>query len=459
MSIQESEDRPRVDAIVIGAGLSGLTAARRCVDAGLSVVVLEARSRVGGRVWSRPLEEGGWLDLGGQWIGPRQTRVAALAGRLGLETFPTHTAGESRLDLAGHRARFTGDLPLAPADLAAIAETMAAFDAIAATIPPEAAHDAPRAHVWDGQTVETWLRRQTTGEAARAYLRVTIASMIGASTSELSLLHMLFYARAAGGLAALIDIDGGAQQTRIVGGTQQLAAALADGLGDRLRLDTPARAIEVRGPGDVTVHAADGSRRAAGVVVAVPPALAGRLAYDPPLPPARDLLTQRYPMGAVIKVQAVYPTPFWREAGLNGLSLSDRGPVVGTFDNSPPDESCGVLMGFVEGHEALRATAWPADRSRTAVLDAFAGVVGDGAARPLRYVEADWTRERWSGGGPVGYAPPGTWTGYGAAVRAPVGPIHWAGTETATVWNGYMEGALQAGERAADELLAGASGG
>jgi monoamine oxidase len=449
----------RVDVIVIGAGLSGLAAARRCRDAGLSVVVLEARERVGGRVWSRPLEEGGWLDLGGQWIGPGQARVAALVERLGLATFPTHTAGDAWIDLAGQRVRFSGDLPLERADQTALSETMAAFDTMAATVAPEAPGDAPRADAWDGQTVETWLRRQTTSEIARAYLRAAIASMIGASTSELSLLHMLFYARAAGSLAALIAIDGGAQQTRIVGGTQQLAEGLADGLGDRLLLGTPARSIEVRGPDDVLVHAADGRWRAARVVVALPPALAGRLVYEPQLPPARELLTERYPMGAVIKVNAVYRTPFWRDAGLSGLSMSDHGLVVGTFDNSPPDGRCGVLMGFIEGHEALRASAWPLARRRAAVLDGFARVVGEAAAQPLRYVEGDWTRERWSGGGPVGYAPPGTWTGYGAATRAPVGPIHWAGTETATIWNGYMDGAIQAGERAAEELLSGIAAG
>jgi monoamine oxidase len=198
--------------------------------------------------------------------------------------------------------------------------------------------------------------------------------------------------------------------------------------------------------------------RARRAVVAIPPTLAGRLDYSPALPPLRDQLLQRIPMGTVIKVQCVYDTPFWRAAGLAGQATSDTGPVRITFDNSPPDASeskgPGVLMGFIEAADGRRALGWSRAQRREAVVESFARYFGAKARAPVAYVEKSWAAEEWTRGCYAGYFPPGVWTDFGHVLRAPVGRIHWAGTETATVWNGYMDGAVRSGERVAGEVAA-----
>jgi monoamine oxidase len=194
--------------------------------------------------------------------------------------------------------------------------------------------------------------------------------------------------------------------------------------------------------------------RARRAVVAIPPTLAGRIAYDPPLPAYRDQLTQRFPMGSCVKCLAFYEEPFWRADGLSGSAVSDPGPASIVFDNSPPDGSPGIIVGFLEGHWARELGRVSEEERRTAVLTNFARLFGPRAASPEQYLERNWGEEEWSRGCYVGYTPPGVLTAYGPAIRAPIGPLHWAGTETATVWNGYMDGAIQSGERAAREALA-----
>ena len=205
--------------------------------------------------------------------------------------------------------------------------------------------------------------------------------------------------------------------------------------------------------GGVEVTAGDhtvGARRA---IVAIAPTLAGRISYDPPLPGYRDQLTQRMPLGTVAKCMALYDEPFWRAEGLSGQALSDLGPVKLTYDNSPPDGSPGVLLGFLEGRQAREMGRLPAEQRRVAVVDCFRRFFGERAARPERYVERLWAEEEWTRGCYGCHMPPGAWTAYGAALGEPVGRVHWASAETATVWNGYMDGAVQSGQRAALEAL------
>jgi monoamine oxidase len=159
-------------------------------------------------------------------------------------------------------------------------------------------------------------------------------------------------------------------------------------------------------------------------------------------------------MGACIKCMAFYEEPFWRAAGLSGSAVSDPGPLSIIFDNSPPDGSPGIVVGFLEGHWARELGRAGPEERRAAVLENLARLFGPQAAGPERYMERNWTDEEWSRGCYVGYTGPGVLTAYGPALRAPIGPVHWAGTETATVWNGYMDGAIQSGERAALEVLA-----
>jgi monoamine oxidase len=447
-------ERITADVAVVGAGLAGLTAARRLFDAGASVVVLEARDRVGGRLLNEAIGDGKVIEVGGQWIGPGQDRMYALAREAGVATYPTHTAGENLLELDGRIRRYTGTIPkLPPHVLLDIELARRRLDRMARTVPPGAPWQAARALDWDGQTMETWIRRNVRTRAARTLIGLVNSIAWGTSPSEISLLHVLFYLRSAGGFDRMVDTEGGAQQDRFDGGSQALALWLAERLGDAVRLEVPVRSIDQTGAGAVV--GADGIEvEAERVIVAVPPNLAGRIDYRPALPPNRDLLTQQMPQGMTTKCQAVYETPFWRTGGLSGEAVSERGPVQVIFDNTPRDGSPGVLLGFVIGRAARDFAVLPAEERRRAVLEGFTRLFGSEAAGPLRYVERSWEREEWTRGCPTCRFPPGGWTNWGPYLREAVGAIHWAGTETATEWSGYMEGAVQSGERAAQEALA-----
>jgi monoamine oxidase len=327
------------------------------------------------------------------------------------------------------------------------------LDRMARAVPLEAPWEAERAAAWDGQTYWSWIRRNVASPAARELFRMSTQAVWACEAEDVSFLHVLFYGHSAGGFDDLIGTDGGAQQDRFVGGSQRLALGLAEGLGDAVRLSSPVRALAWDAEG-ATVAFDGGSLRAGAVVVAIPPTLTSRLRYDPPLPALRDQLTQRMPQGAVIKCMAIYDEPFWRRDGLTGQALSERGPARITFDNSPPDGSPGVLLGFLEARCAVDLGRLSADERRQRVVEGFARVFGPRAARPEGYVERAWADEEWTRGCYGCYFTPGGWTGYGRALREPIGPIHWAGAETATVWNGYMDGAVQSGERAAAAVLA-----
>jgi monoamine oxidase len=243
------------------------------------------------------------------------------------------------------------------------------------------------------------------------------------------------------------------QDSRIVGGSQRLCLEMAKALGDRVWLGRVVRDVRHDAQG-VTVSGEGFQMQARRAIFAIPPTLAGRLRYQPALSGLRDQLTQRVPMGTVIKVQCVYPTPFWRQAGLNGQVTSDTGPVKITFDNSPPDGHIGVMMGFIEGEDGRRALGWTVAERRQGTIDSFVRYFGASAAEPLEYIEQSWSEEEFSRGCYAGYFPPGVWLDYVAALRVPIGRLHWAGTETAEVWNGYFDGALRSGQRAAAEVLA-----
>ena len=191
------------------------------------------------------------------------------------------------------------------------------------------------------------------------------------------------------------------------------------------------------------------------VIVALPPPLAARIHYGPLLPTARSPAEQRLAMGALMKVEAVYPHPFWRKDNLTGQFLTVGGPVGYAFDNSPPDGKPGVLAGFVGGTQNLKWGRRSAADRRHAVLHQYARIFKDDRfLYPVEYFDMDWTRTRWSTGGPTAIAGPGTLTQFGHALRTPVGRIHWAGTETSDYWQGYMDGAVRSGERVAKEVRA-----
>jgi monoamine oxidase len=448
-------DALEADVVIVGAGLAGLTAARDVRAAGASALVLEARDRVGGRTLNEPIGDGKVVEVGGQWIGPGQDRIAALAREVGVATFPTHANGKNVIEFRGRLKRYSGTIPwIGPHVLADLGQARFKIDRLAKTVPLDAPWTAPNARRLDSQTFWSWMRRNVYTAGGRAMIELSIQAVWAAEPADMSLLHVLFYTHSAGGFDPLLETEGGAQQDRFAGGAQLVSIRLAERLGaDAVRLNAPVRRIE-HGAEGVTVHGDGVTARGRRAIVALPPTLTSRIAYDPPLPGHRDQLTQRMPQGSVIKCMAIYDEPFWRADGLSGMATSDRGPAKIVFDNSPPDGSPGVLLGFLEGERARTFGRLPAAERQRAVLDGIARIFGPRASKPERFIERSWAEEEWTRGCYGCYMTPGGWTNFGDALRAPIGPIHWAGAETSPVWNGYMDGAVRSGERAAREALA-----
>jgi monoamine oxidase len=451
------------DVCVVGAGFAGLTAARDLVNAGKSVVVLEARGIVGGRVQAHELGGGQVSERGGTFVGPTQDHVLDLAKQLGVDTFDTYDTGDNVYMADGQRSTYsdtgpTGTAPLDPVILPELALAVQQLDSMANSVPVDAPWNAPSAADWDGQTLETWIKANSASDKFRRLVPLATRPIFGAEPRELSLLFVLFYIAASGNetnpgtFERNFDTRNGGQMWRLVGGSQEIALRIAAQLGRRVVLRSPVRRITQSG-GRVTVVSDRYTVKCQKVIVAIPPTLAGRIDYHPIVPPERDQLTQRYGQGTLTKVAAVYDKPFWRDKGLTGQAVSIDGLVSATFDDSPQSGAPGVIFGFVGGDSARKYQRMSPQEGRDKVLGEFAGFFGEEARAPKEFFDMRWTTEQWSRGCPVGIAGPGTLLAYGEQLRAPVGAIHWAGTETSTYWNGYMDGAVRSGQRAAKEVL------
>jgi len=451
----------RVDVAIVGAGLAGLTAARTLARRGRSVAVLEASAEVGGRTRTVPIGGGEVVDVGGQWIGPTQDRVRALARSLGVKEFLTYDTGRNVYMYKGARKEYSGTIPpVSGPVLVDIATALGTIDTLAQQVPREAPWTAARAKEWDHQTVESWKQAAMKTDEGKFVFDLGFKAVWAAEPGDVSLLHALSYvtaagnARTPGSFERLINVTGGAQERRFVGGAQQVSVRMARSLGRRVRLGRPVRAIEQSGRG-VRVVADGATVNARRVIVAIPPAMTAAISFAPDLPSMRAQLVQRFPQASAIKFEAVYDRPFWRDAGLTGQFTADNGPVGVTFDNSPPDGQPGVMLGFLEGDDA-RVWSQRSDRvRRAAVIAQFVAAYGPKAARPKLVVQHNWANTPYIRGCYEGFLPPGVLSSYGPWIRKPIGRVHWAGTETSTLWTGYMDGAVRSGERAAAEVLRG----
>jgi monoamine oxidase len=428
------------------------------------VLVLEARNRVGGRTLNHRIGHGHISEVGGEFVGPTQDKVLALAKELGIDTFPVYNEGDNLYWRDGQLTPFSANGPLGavppdPQGIVDIAKAFGLLNTMARSVPVDAPWNAPNARLWDGQTFETWKLANASSAGGRLLLDVGVQAVWSCEPRDISLLQVVFFIATGGNettpgtFERIVNTGGGAQEKRFVGGSQLISIRMAERLGGRVLLGNPVRRITQDSSG-VTVTSDHIGVRAKSVIVTGSPALTGSIRYEPILPQMRAQLTQRFPQGTEIKAEAVYPNPFWRRHGLSGQVVSDQPPICATYDNSPPDGSIGVVFGFIEGHAARVFQRLDRVTRRKLVIDQFVTWFGPEAAHPLRYFEHDWTAEEWTRGCSVGFGPPGVLLDFGPAIRAPISRIHWAGTETATFWNGYMDGAVRSGIRAADEVMA-----
>jgi monoamine oxidase len=444
-------DSDPVDVIVVGAGMAGLKAASELAARGRTVTVLEASDRVGGRT-KRGEIAGRVADYGGQWVGPRHFALLAEAKRLGIDTYDQFDDGQTVLQLRGSLRRFAGDTPkMSLPALIELAMLQKRWDREMATVPVEAPWSAPRAAEWDAQTLHTWIERNLFTAEARAFARLVPKGAWAADAAQVSYLWFLDALRSGEGLASLMSVKGGVLEKKFKGGMQQIAARLAHDLGDRVVLEAPARRI-LQDDAGVTVVTDKGAYPGRFVIVATPPSPAVRIEYRPHLPAAHDMLRQRMAMGAIIKVAVAYETPFWRAAGLSGQVATDD-DVLGLVYDDVQDVGPPVLLCFIEGRHAVALSGETKETRRERVLASLVRFFGDAAANPIAYDDNDWLTEPWTHGY-VGTMPPGAMTRYGHALREPFGRIHWAGAETSAQWQGYIEGAVLSGIRAAEEVAA-----
>jgi len=433
------------DVLVVGAGLAGLTAARELKRAGLDVVVLEARDRVGGRTWTADFG-GTNFDFGGQWIGPTQQRMHALVTEFGLETQQTPLDGKTVLMLNGRRSTYSGLIPkIAPWKLIRMHLALKSIDAIVKRVNAAEPWASPDAAALDGLTVQAWLERHVGSPDVIALVNSVLRVVFGSEAGEVSMLHFCAYAAGSGSFEMLIETHGGNQDSIVVGGAQPISDGLAVDLD--VRFGSPVDEVQWGAEG-VEINGLK-ARRA---VVAMPIPLTDRVRWCPVMPTLRDQLTQRVGMAATIKFFALYERRFWHDAGLSGEVVSTNGPLSVVFDNTVGDQAC--LLGFLVGGPARGWSDRPEAERHAEVLAQLEQALGPEAAKPTAVHAVDWAIEPYSGGAPIATFPPGALSLFGQAVRTPVGPIHWAGTESAREFMGFMEGALESGERAAAEVIA-----
>ncbi len=445
------------DAIVVGAGVAGLRAALDLKDAGKQVLVLEARDRVGGRSMSGSVA-GRTVDFGGQWLGAEHHHFRKQAQDLGVEIYSQYTQGENLISKHGEVHRYGSELPKLPWSSflsLGLADQYLQHDL--KKLKGNSPWQAENAEELDRESLEAWIAKRVHTKDARELIQLIARAILCAEPSEVSYLFFLEVLRQGKGLNAMVGVQGGAQQDKFVNGAWQIPKRMAEQLQGQIVLNSAVKRVR-QDRQRVTIESSQGEYKAKRVIITAPPSMVSRMSFQPELPAKRVGLMRRMPMGCVIKVHAAYPTAFWRKRGLSGAVVSPDRSLSMVFDQTPPDDNgVGILVGLIEGAHAIKLSEMDSKARQALVLEDLIHYFGEEASSPIEYVDHDWIQEEWSEGGYGAHMPPGVLTTYGDSIREPHGRIHWAGTETATEWVGYFEGAVQSGIRAASEVMGAAS--
>ncbi|MFC7446380.1 flavin monoamine oxidase family protein [Rhodococcus daqingensis] len=442
------------DVVIVGAGPSGLTAATELTKAGLTVAVLEARDRVGGRTWTDTVD-GAMLEIGGQWVSPDQSALYATLETLGLKTFDRYRDGESvYIAPNGERTVYSGDsFPVSDHTRAEMDRLVAILDELAAEIGAEEPWAHPRARELDTVSFRQWLAGLSDDQEARDNISLFVAGgMLTKPAHAFSALQAVLMAASAGSFSNLVNEDF-ILDRRVIGGMQQVSLGLAETLGDDVHLNSPVRTIRWGADGVTVLADGDLQVEARRVVLAVPPNLYPRVSFDPPLPRRQHQMHQHQSLGLVIKVHAVYETPFWRTEGLSGTGFSAGEVVQEVYDNTNYGDSRGTLVAFVSDEKADAMFELPADERRARILESIARFLGPEAAEPVVYYESDWGSEEWTRGAYAASFDLGGLHRYGRDQRAPVGPIHFSCSDIAGAGYQHVDGAIRMGRRTAGDIV------
>ncbi|SHR61715.1 monoamine oxidase [Mycobacteroides abscessus subsp. abscessus] len=437
-----------VDVVIVGAGLSGLAAGWELRKHGKSFAILEAQNRVGGRVLTITHEDS-TIDLGAQWVSPFQPRIQALLKYFQIQTIPSYNEGKTIFDL--HNKRMLGlnkFPPLSPHGRLDLLLTQRKIQEFTKLLSKEGVRQSSISHKCDSITTENWIEGQMFSKLGKSFFTIFCGELASLELNELSFLDILWFIQSAGGLEKILT----GEEEWITNGAQTLPRLLAEAMHEQMYLNQPVRKI-VWGGNRVNVHTDSDLWKSQKVIVALPPTFSSKIQYDPPLPALREQLCQRVGQGSIIKSVIVYATPFWREQGLSGNSYNDYGPIRATMDSSTPGQPHGVLTALIGGKYARRLGQLPPLERKKEIVSCLGLLFGKEALDPIALYDKDWSEDPWSRGGYAAHFATGVITEYGAALTDPVGPIHWAGTETANEWRLYMEGAIESGERAAKETL------
>lgn len=436
-----------LDCAIIGAGLAGLVAAQYLVDRGLKVVVLEGRDRVGGRIENRALSDGGYVELGGQWVGPGYDALTEIIDDLGLETVGLPTTGNLVVRLRGQSLEVPSseDAPaLTPFEVSDLGQGLLRLRRLAERLRDDAAWRKSNG-TWLGQDLRRWISTNLRTHGAQRRFTEVYSAAFGPMPKGATLLEGLHQVNSGPDLETMLASNGGLRQRRVEGGMAAVVEALAARLGDVVRLGAEVVRVD-HSDRSAVLTLADGEQvEARQMISTLPPRLAVQLDHNPPLPLWRREAADKVAPGNVIKAFLIYDHPFWRDKGFSGQSSADEGAVRVTFDTTTDNSARGHLMGFFEGADADSLSRRSITLRERAFVDSVVRTFGETAAKPVAYIERNWSAEKFTGGCHGAHFSPGVWTTNGPILAEPDGVLHWAGAEYATRFNGYMEGAVRSG--------------